>query len=645
MVETKQEVWYPGPTELDRSRILRFAREHDCDGVDALARRADSDPAWFWDALARHLDLEWQAEPTAVVERLESGPQARWFVDGALNIAENCVDRWVRRGRGAERALLWELEDGERGEWTFAELAAQVDRFAHALTALGVRPGDRVGIQLPMIAEASVALLGCAKAGAVAVPVFSGYGGGAVAERLQFAGAVVHVVAAGLTRRGRQVDVRGTTAHALRQVSTLRATVVVDSDRYPGEAYPHEVPWEAVMAQAPHEPFEAVRCPTDHPLLIAFTSGSTGAPKGIVLGHAGFAVKAGGDAALALDLRPGDTAAWITDPGWIMHPITLLGGLLAGSAVALLAGAPDYPQPRRVWDFAQATGVTMLGVSPTLIRLLKTSGNGRIADPGPLRVLASSGEPWTPDAYTWLFRDVFDGRLPIINYSGGTEVSGAILSNTTAQPIHPCGFAGPLPGMGADIVDVDGASVVSGLGELALRLPSPGMPLSFWGDPERYLATYWQRWPGIWHHGDWAERDLDGVWFIRGRSDDTLKIAGKRVGPSEIEAAVNAVPGIVESAAVGVDHAIKGESLVVFARVNGAVQDSAALEQAISDAVTSSLGKALRPHRVHVVPTLPKTTSGKILRRVIRAVYLGEHTGDLTSLDDPAAIDAIRAVG
>jgi acetyl-CoA synthetase len=641
-------VWVPGPEELQRSRLVAFAESVGCESIPALVERADLAPQWYWSQVAAWLDLDWQSHPTEVADQIEHGHLTRWFPGAALNIADNAVDRWVRRGRALEPALRWELEDGSQGSWSFADLAQHVDALCHGLSGLGVRAGDRVGLQLPMTRESAVALLACAKMGAICVPVFSGYGGAAVAERLEFAGARVHIVADAFPRRGRTVDVRGSLAGELGRVDSLVHTVVVSyveaADGEEALTFPGEVAWAELVGRHHGKPYEAFRCPTDHPLMIAFTSGSTGKPKGIVLGHSGFAIKAGSDAAFSFDLGPGDTAAWITDPGWIMSPIVLLGGLIAGSAVALYAGTPDWPDERRIWTFAEAAHVTMLGVSPTLVRLLMSKPDGRPVGSGSLRVLASSGEPWTPDAYRWLFADAFGGRLPVINYSGGTEVSGAILSNTTAQEIHPCGFAGPMPGMGADIVDDAGSSLVKGVGELALRHSSPGMPLTFWRDDERYRQTYWQRWEGLWHHGDWVERTEDGVWFIRGRSDDTLKIAGKRVGPSEVESVVNASPGVVESAAIGIPHPVKGDALVVFARCRENDLDDAGLRTLIADGVATALGRALRPTEVHLVSALPRTRSGKILRRVIRAAYLGEPHGDVSALDDPSAVSVIEAV-
>jgi len=642
------EVWRPTDDHLRQSRILSFAREQGAIDVRDLVQRADADPAWFWGRVTEWLQLEWQRHPSKVVDSIAAGAGARWFPDGAFNLYDNAVDRWIRQGRGDDVSVRFETDDGTRGRWTFSELAEQVDRCGSLLVRLGVQPGDRVGLQLPMVKEAAVAMLACAKVGAVCVPVFSGFGTAAVIDRLEASGAVVHIVADAYRRRGRRVDVRSSLATPMQSLPDLASTLVVHLDGAAdpaGPSFPGELSWDSMSQEPGHQQLATAVLPSCHPLLVAFTSGSTGRPKGVVLTHAGFAVKAGSDAAFSFDLRPGDTATWITDPGWVMFPITVLGGLLVGSTVAMFGGTPDHPHTDRVWDFCRSSHVTMLGLSPTLIRsLMASNATAPAIDPGQLRVLASSGEPWTPDAYDWLFRQTFASRLPVINYSGGTEVSGGILSNTTAEPIHPCGFAGPMPGMGAVLVDSHGREIDDGVGELALKNASPGMPLTFWNDHERFIQTYWTTWPGLWHHGDWAERD-GATWYIRGRSDDTLKLAGKRVGPAEIESVVNSLAGVVESAAVGVPDGVKGDALVVFARSDGDhAADAQSLAQLVSDTVAAQLGRALRPREVHIVPLLPRTRSGKILRRVIRAVYGGEPPGDLSSMEDPQAISVLKAL-
>jgi acetyl-CoA synthetase len=322
------------------------------------------------------------------------------------------------------------------------------------------------------------------------------------------------------------------------------------------------------------------------------------------------------------------------------------GAALLGATLVIYEGTPDYPGPDRLWDLVERHRVTHLGISPTAVRALMAHGSEPVSahDLSSLRVLGSTGEPWNPDPWWWLFRTVGGERLPIINYSGGTEVSGGIVGGNTMTPIAPCSFSGPCPGMAADVVDGEGQPVRHEVGELVIRQPWPGMTQGFWRDPDRYLEAYWSRLPGVWVHGDWARIDRDGFWYISGRSDDTIKVAGKRIGPAEVESAVVAHQLVVEALAVGVPDAVKGESLVVFAVVKPAVEPSLELAEAIGQVVVDQLGKSFRPSAVHLVPALPKTRNGKILRRVARAAYLGLDPGDTSALEEASTLEPIRAL-
>jgi acetyl-CoA synthetase len=379
--------------------------------------------------------------------------------------------------------------------------------------------------------------------------------------------------------------------------------------------------------------------------MIIYTSGTTGRPKGAVHVHGGFPIKGAQDLAHCFDLRAGDALFWFTDLGWMMGPWAISGSLLLGARLVLYEGTPDFPGPDRLWSIVERHGVTHLGLSPTVIRALMVHGVEpvRSHDLSSLRVLGSTGEPWNPDPWWWFFREVGGGRLPIVNYSGGTEVSGGIVAGNLLTPIRPCSFGGPNIGVAADVVGPDGAPVRGVVGELVIRQPLPGMTRGFWRDPDRYVETYWSRFPGVWVHGDWALIDDAGYWYIQGRSDDTLKIAGKRVGPAEVESAAVAHAAVVEAAAVGVPHDVKGEAIAVFCVVRRGSVDGPELRAAITAEIVRELGKALKPDIVEIVPALPKTRSGKVMRRVIRAAYLGLDPGDVSALDDPASLDAIRA--
>jgi acetyl-CoA synthetase len=378
-------------------------------------------------------------------------------------------------------------------------------------------------------------------------------------------------------------------------------------------------------------------------LMIIYTSGTTGRPKGAVHTHCGFPIKAAQDMALGLDLQSADTLYWMTDMGWMMGPWEVFGTTLLGSTMLFYDGAPDYPGPDRVWSLVEQHGVTTLGVSPTLIRALMRFGDEpvRSHDLSSLRILGSTGEPWNPGPWMWFFQTVGDGRLPIINYSGGTEISGGIVMGNVLTPLKPTAFSGPAVGMAADVVDAEGNPIRGEVGELVVRKPWIGMTRGFWKDPERYFATYWSHIPDVWVHGDWSLIDQDGLWYILGRSDDTIKVAGKRLGPAEVESVLVGHPAVAEAVAIGVPDPLKGQEVVCFC----VLQPNASTENLAKELkawVARELGKPLQPRDVRFLSDLPKTRNAKVMRRVIRAAYLGEDPGDLSALVNPSVVDEIK---
>ena len=363
-------------------------------------------------------------------------------------------------------------------------------------------------------------------------------------------------------------------------------------------------------------------------------------------GHAGFPVKVQIDQFLCFDVKLGDRMLWFTDMGWMMGPFLVLGALGLGATIVLFDGTPDHPAPDRLWEVVARHKVTHLGIAPTAIRALMAHGDDlpQRHDLSSLRILGSSGEAWNPEPYKWFSKHVGGDRCPIINYSGGTEISGGILGCFPVRPLVPCAFHGPVPGMDADVVDSNGASVRGAVGELCIRQPWPGMTQSFWHDDERYLQTYWSRIPGVWVHGDWCSVDDDGYWFIHGRSDDTINVAGKRVGPAEYESALVAHPAVKEAAAIAVPDDVKGESVVCLAVLRSGNEPTEELRAALVSLCAQSLGKALAPKAVKFVADLPHTRNGKTMRRVARARYLKNASlGDLSALENPASLEAIDA--
>jgi acetyl-CoA synthetase len=621
-------IWTPSDDVLERANVVRLMRRHGFEDYWSLVRRSQDDPAWFWPAAVEDMGLEFSQQWDEVYDDSRGPEWTTWFVGGKLNLAWNCVHRWAER-RADEVGAVFLGEDGSRREVSFAELSDQVTRLAEGLVALGVGPGDRVGLYLPMSPEVAVASHACAHIGAVQVPIFSGFAAPAVAQRLADSDAKVVITADQSLRRGKWLSMRETVEEAAKGVSSVEH--VVTWSRQDGT-------WSGVeLGPGTLPPLEV---DSEHPYLLTYTSGTTGKPKGVVHVQGGFLVSITREVAYQADARPDDVIYFATDMGWIMGPWMVVGGGALGCRLVFAEGAPDWP-PDRLWMTVEQERVSILGCSPTLIRALIPHGDPR-TDLSSLRTIVTTGEPWNPDPYRWLFEKVGGGRCPIINCSGGTEVGACFLSPTPAIPIKECSLGGPALGMAMDVVDSEGRPLRGEVGELVCRKPFPGMTRGFWRDPERYLETYWRRLPGIWVHGDWASVDGDGYWFLHGRSDDTLNIAGKRIGPAEIESAVVAHPAVSEAAAVGVPHDVKGEVAWVFCVLTPGHEASDELATEVGATAAAELGKAFKPERVLFVPALPKTRSAKIVRRAVRAKALGQDPGDLSSVENPEALEEIE---
>jgi acetyl-CoA synthetase len=560
-----------------------------------------------------------------------------------MNIVHNCLDKWIGTPVENRVALRWEGEEGQTRALTYGDLYREVNRMANALRVLGIGKGDVVAIYMPMVPEIAVALFAIAKIGAIILPLFSGYGAEAVITRLSDAGGRALLTCDGFYRRGQRIVMKRIADEARANVASLQHTLVLP--RLGGEVplLRGDHAWQDVVARQPaHAVTEAVDA--EHPLMILYTSGTTGRPKGALHAHCGFPIKAAQDMIHGLDVRESDTLYWVTDMGWMMGPWEVFGTTLLGATMLFYDGALDYPAADRLWSLVERHGVTILGVAPTLVRSLAAQGAAPVEahDLSTLRILGSTGEPWNPEPWNWLFEVVGKKKLPIINYSGGTEISGGIVMGNVLTPIKPCSFAGPLPGMAADVVDDEGHSVRGEVGELVLRRPWIGMTRGFWKDPERYLATYWSRFPDVWVHGDWAAVDDDGFWYILGRSDDTIKVAGKRIGPAEVESILVEHPAVMEAAAIGVPDPMRGEALICYCVLKPGHEHSAALARALQQKVADALGKPLRPEAVRFVAELPKTRNAKVMRRIIRAACLGKDPGDISALENPDAVEAIR---
>jgi acetyl-CoA synthetase len=613
-------VWEPTPEYVERANVTRLAGRLGADGYPELHRISIEEPDRFWPVVIEDLGIEFSRPWDAVLDDSRGPEWARWFVGGRLNVARVCVHR---RASSDAEALIGLYEDGERDSLTWAEASRQVTQLAEALVELGVEQGDRVAIFMPMCPAVAIASHACAHVGAVQVPIFSGFAGPAIATRLEDSQAKVVICADWSLRRGKRMDMRATLDDAGRF-----AVEHVIEWRRESRAWP-----ELVTKQPGTLPPLEVESET--PYLLAYTSGTTGKPKGALHVQGGFLVSIARETAYQTDVSAGDRIHFATDMGWIMGPWTVVGGGAAGATIVFAEGAPDWPDDR-LWRLVESERISMLGVSPTLVRALIPKGEPH-ADLSSLRAICTTGEPWNPDPYRWLADKVGGSRVPIVNCSGGTEVGACFLTTIVTEPIKAVSVGFPAIGEDMDVVDAEGNSVRGEVGELVCRRPWPGMTRGIWGDDERYLDAYWRRFPGVWTHGDWASVDADGYWFLHGRSDDTLNIAGKRIGPAELESAAIASGIVAEAAAVGVPHEVKGEVAWIFCVPSGDLRDDAQ----VSGAVTDALGKAFKPDRIVWVSALPKTRSAKIVRRAVRARALGEDPGDLSTLENPEALAEI----
>jgi acetyl-CoA synthetase len=657
LLENQPIAWTPPQEVIDHAQLTRFMKQIGVSTFDELYRFSIGDVEKFTAEVLKFLDIKFDPPLTKLLDLSEGIEFPHWCAGAGFNVVEACLDRWQTSEMKDEAAIIWEGEEGKVEQWTYDALFNSVQLCAAGLRESGIGKGDAIGIHLPMMAETVIALLAIARVGAIAVPVFSGYGVSAIETRLNAVGAKALFTCDGFPRRGKNFDAFTVAEQAVAGcpaiknvffVSRIDTEISLPDDRFTN--------WVELihLGRKSLELIDLEPTQAEDPLIILYTSGTTGKPKGIAHTHVSFPIKAAQDMAFGTDVGRRTRICWITDIGWMMGPWLIYGTLMLGGTIVIYDGAPDFPAPDRMWEFCAKHKVEILGISPTLVRALATHGDDlpKKHDLSTLRAFASTGEPWNPAPWWWLFEKVGDSKLPIINYSGGTEISGGILMGNPLLPIKPCSFPAPCPGIAADILDENGESAKAGqVGELAIKKPWIGMARGFWLERERYLETYWKRFPGVWVHGDWAMRDADGHWFILGRSDDTLKVAGKRVGPAEVESLLVGDERVAEAAVIGVPDEIKGTAMVAFVvlrNVDILSEDAEAalqLEKDLKAVVAKDMGKPLAPSKIHFVSALPKTRNAKVMRRVIRAAYLGEDAGDLSALENPNAIEEIKQSG
>ncbi|NHX36210.1 MULTISPECIES: AMP-binding protein [Halolamina] len=647
---------------VESTNVWQFMQAYGIDDYEELIERTttevegepDSGVDWFWDEMADYLDVEFY-EAYDTVRDDGDGPQfTDWYPGGEINIAHNTLDRYAQVDSPERNkvACIWEGEDGEVDERTFHDLYRQANRVANYLEDAGVETGDTVGLYMPMVPEVISILYGCFKVGAIAVPIFSGFGVEATATRIDDAEPAVLFTGDGFYRRGSPIRLKEGADEAIAQAGHVENVVVYDrlGDRENPDV---DVPWEderdewwddAVSPKSGE--YDTKSLPSDQESMLLYSSGTTGEPKGIVHTHAGVLVQCAKEIHFGFDQKDHDRFFWVSDIGWMMGPWTLIGNHHFAGTTFMYEGAPDHPHPGRFWEMIEEHGITTFGVSPTAIRALRKHGDDVVEqyDLSSLRLLGSTGEPWDPESWMWFYEQVGGGEAPIINISGGTEICGCFLMPMPINDLKPGTLGGPGLGMDIDIVDADGESVKEAheRGFLVARDSCPSMTKSLWSGDERYLAEYWSTWEDLWDHGDFAQKDEDGFWFLHGRADDALNVAGRKVGPAEIEAVLVEHEAVNQAAAVGVPDETTGTAVVVYVVPEAGVTPDDDLADELRTLVGEEHGKPFRPREVIFVGEFPKTQSGKVIRRAIEAAYRGEDPGDLSSMENPEAFEQLK---
>lgn len=640
MALDKDDIWQPTAAYKERAQVTALCRRLGVADADALYDFSLAEPERYWREVNDFCGIRWSSNYDRYCDLSRGAPFPAWFIGGELNWVDTILDN----AEAADRiAIVAERENGAARKVTYRELREEVGRLAAGLARIGIKRGDRVGLLMENGIEASVSLLAIAHMGAICVPLFSGFGAEAIVARLGPCGARALLATSGFQRRGRFVSARETVAAVRKALSALDMVVIKRSpeDDAPADTASGIFDWHTLAQTAGDTP-PSVRMAPNDPFMVIFTSGTTGKPKGAVHVHGGFPIKIAHDAAIHFDVGPGDVFCWPADMGWIAGSLILGSALLRGATLVCYDGAPDFPDWSRMGRLVEKYRVTQFGSAPTLIRGLSTHEAVSTApDLSSVRLLITAGESIAPEHFVWFEKNFGRGEAPLINYTGGTEVSGGLLSSVVTKPIIPAGFNIRSPGVAVDVLDPSGKPVVGVIGELAILAPFVGMTASFWQDDARYLDAYWHTVPGVWIHGDLAMHTADGHYFLLGRSDDTIKVAGKRVGPAEVEEILVEMDGVVEAAVIGADDPVKGQALVAFLTCENASGD---IRKLAATRIQERLGKPFAPRAVFVVPQLPKTRSSKIMRRVIRSVYSGAPAGDLSSLVNPEAIQDIENV-
>ena len=623
---TEQFIFVPSSSQMARSNIGRFMKKHSISNWRQLIEKANSDIEWYWNAVNEHLGIEWFRKYDKTYDSQTGIPWTKWFLNGKCNIVVNAIDRHAKK-QPDKVAYIFANEQGSK-KITYRELDEQVSRLAGALTTNGVKKGDVVAIYLPMIPEAFYAILACSKIGAVHTTIFSGFSAHALHSRLVDSKAKLLITTDAARRRGKMINLASQWQKAV-QCTNVSRIVTIDGN------------YSDFVKNAGRAKTEVMD--SEDPLFILYTSGTTGHPKGTLQVHGGFTIVAAQQAAYLIDMNPKDVLFWYADIGWITGQVWVVyGSPIIGGTALVYDDALDYPTTDTWCRLIEDHKVSIFGAAPTAIRLfMKNNVQASRYDFQALRVLAAPVEPINSDAWTSYFENVGKRRCPLINLSGGTEIGGAILSVLPIMPLKPCTVGCPVPGFDADIFDDTGRRVNQGY--LVIKKPWPSMTRGLFDGPRRFLDTYWSKYKDVWYHGDLVLVDFDGLWYVQGRADDVIKVAGHRIGTAEVEAAAASHPAVAEVIAVSRPDELKGEAIVVYIVVKDGYKAEKILADEIITRVEEAIGRFARPQEIRIVTELPKTRTGKLVRRLVKAKLAEGNIADqdLSILENPWSLEYI----
>ena len=636
----EKRIFHPPEEIVKNSNVKKWMDEHGIKSYDELLEKA-KDIEWFWGEMAKEV-VNWYEPPKKVLEW--NPPYSEWFVGAKYNIVHDALDKHIGTPRENKIAYYFEGEPGDTRKLTYKDLYREVNKLANALKQLGVKKGDRVGIYLPMIPELPIAMLACAKIGAIHSVVFSGFSALAFRDRINDCKAKVVITCDSFYRRGKTVPLKKQTDEALEDAPSVEHCIVF---KRTGEEIPwkegRDLWWHEIVKDQPEE-CETEKMDANDPLFILYTSGTTGKPKGIVHRHGGYAVGVATTLKWVFDIKDDDIWWCAADIGWITgHSYIVYGPLILGATSVIYEGAPNYPNPDRWWEIIEKYKVTILYTSPTSIRLFMRYGEEWVKkhDLSSLRLLGSVGEPINPEAWVWYYKNIGNERCPIMDTWWQTETGHFMITPLPITPLKPGSATKPFPGIQAEVFNEEGEPITNAGGNLVILKPWPGMLKGFYGDPERYKKTYWSKYPNVYLAGDVARKDEDGYFWIQGRADDVLNVSGHRIGNAEVESALVSHEKVAEAAVIGKPHELKGECIVAYVVLKEGVEPSEELKSELREHVAKEMGKIARPDEIWFVSDLPKTRSGKIMRRVIRAKALGQDVGDISTLANPEAVEEI----